>query len=204
MLITMLCFSRYRIAAKYSNKRVFQHWCKEGCRTTSWKDLMPQRAHDEGASNATFRWRVWCHLAKLHVCEVCKAFEYLEVIRYIGLLYKIYLISLPAYDHCIPTRLHSLVWKAITCRCLRVLLLQGFYRCMVTSPQKQLIWSLQKTMYLEDQVSQHDCVYIYTSIIRIAVSRITDKSAFFWGTGIFLEVLYTSTPIRLSISRNFS
>ena len=82
MLITMLCFSRYRIAAKYSNKRVFQHWCKEGCRTTSWKDLMPQRAHDEGASNATFRWRVWCHLAKLHVCEVCKAFEYLEVIRY--------------------------------------------------------------------------------------------------------------------------
>ena len=27
-------------------------------------------------------------MAKLHVCEVCKAFEYLEVIRYISLIVK--------------------------------------------------------------------------------------------------------------------
>ena len=72
----------YRIAAKYSNESVFQHCFKEVCRITSWKDMMPQRAHDQGASNATFGWRLWYHLAKLHVCEVCKAFEYLEVIRY--------------------------------------------------------------------------------------------------------------------------
>ena len=43
---------------------------------------MPQRAHNQGAWNATFGWRVWYHLAKLHVCEVCKAFECFEVIRY--------------------------------------------------------------------------------------------------------------------------
>ena len=43
---------------------------------------MPQCAHNQDASNATFGWRIWCHLAKLHVCEVRKAFEYLEVIRY--------------------------------------------------------------------------------------------------------------------------
>ena len=40
-------------------------------------------AHNQGASNATFGWRIWYHLAKLHVCEIRKAFEYLEVIRYI-------------------------------------------------------------------------------------------------------------------------
>ena len=73
----------YRIAAKYSNKSVFQHWFKERCRMISWKYLMPQHAHDQGASNATFGWRIWCHLAKLHVCEVLEAFEYLEVIRYV-------------------------------------------------------------------------------------------------------------------------
>ena len=42
---------------------------------------MQQRAHDQGTSNATFGWRIWYNLAKLHVCEVRKAFEYLEVIR---------------------------------------------------------------------------------------------------------------------------
>ena len=75
----------YRIAAKYSNKRVFHHWFHEGCRITLWKGLMPQRAHDQGAFNATLRWRIWCHLAKLHVCESRKAFECLEVIRYVVL-----------------------------------------------------------------------------------------------------------------------
>ena len=43
--------------------------------------MMSKRAHNQGASNATFGWRVWHHLAKLHVCEVHKAFEYLEVIN---------------------------------------------------------------------------------------------------------------------------
>ena len=72
----------YRIAAKYSNENVFQHWFEEWCRIPSWKDLMSQRAHDEGASNATFGWWIWYHLAKLHVYEIRRAFEYLEVIRY--------------------------------------------------------------------------------------------------------------------------
>ena len=73
----------YCIAAKYSNKSVFQHWFKEGCRKRLWKDVMPQRAHDQGGSIATFGWRIWYHLAKLHVYEVRKVFEYLEVMRYI-------------------------------------------------------------------------------------------------------------------------
>ena len=76
-----MCFE-YRIAAKYSNRSMFQHWLKEGRSITSWKCLMPRRAQAEGASNATLGGRVWYHLAKLHVCEVRKAFEYLEVIRY--------------------------------------------------------------------------------------------------------------------------
>ena len=75
------CSVEYRIAAKYSNNSVFQHSFKEGCRITSWKDLMRQRAHDQGAAHATVRWRIWYHLAKLHVCEIRKAFEYLQVIR---------------------------------------------------------------------------------------------------------------------------
>ena len=45
---------------------------------------MPQRAHNQGESNATFGWRICYHLAKLHVYEVCKAFEYLGVIRYLS------------------------------------------------------------------------------------------------------------------------
>ena len=43
----------YAIAAKYSNKSVFQHWFKAGCRIPSQKDLMPQREHVEDDSNAT-------------------------------------------------------------------------------------------------------------------------------------------------------
>ena len=77
-----MCSSAYRIAAKYSNKSVFQHLIKEECIIILWKYLIPQRAHHQGASNATFAWRIWYHLAKLHVCKVHKAFEYLEVIRY--------------------------------------------------------------------------------------------------------------------------
>ena len=42
---------------------------------------MLQRACNQGASNATFGWRIWHQLAKLRVFEVRKAFEYLEVIR---------------------------------------------------------------------------------------------------------------------------
>ena len=72
--------ANYRIAAMYSNKDVFQHWFKKRCRITSWKDLMPQCAHHQGASNATFGSRIWHHLAKLNGCEVRKAFEYFEVI----------------------------------------------------------------------------------------------------------------------------
>ena len=44
---------------------------------------MPSSAQNQGASNATFGWRILYHSAKLHVCEVCTAFEYLQVIRYI-------------------------------------------------------------------------------------------------------------------------
>ena len=51
----------YRTAAKYSNKSVFQYCLNEECRITSWKDLVPQRAHDQGASNTTFGWRIWYH-----------------------------------------------------------------------------------------------------------------------------------------------
>ena len=36
----------------------------------------------QGASDAIFRCSIRRHLVKLHVCKVCKALEYLEVIRY--------------------------------------------------------------------------------------------------------------------------
>ena len=72
----------YCIAAKYSNKRVSQHWFQEGCRIALRKDLMPQRAHNQGDSNAIFGWRIWYNSAKLHICEVRKAFDYQEVLRY--------------------------------------------------------------------------------------------------------------------------
>ena len=37
----------------FKQKR-FSHWFKEGCRVASWTDLMPERAYNQGASNATF------------------------------------------------------------------------------------------------------------------------------------------------------
>ena len=43
---------------------------------------MPQYAQQQGASDAIFGCAIRRHLVKLHVCKVCTAFEYLEVIRY--------------------------------------------------------------------------------------------------------------------------
>ena len=70
---------------------------------------MSQRAHNEGAWNATFGWRIWYHLANLHVCEVCKAFEYLEVIRY---------VNIPILESSLDCRTFTLVLSALWNRCL--------------------------------------------------------------------------------------
>ena len=43
---------------------------------------MPKCTQELCALNATFGWSIGQCLAKLHACEVCKACEYVEVIRY--------------------------------------------------------------------------------------------------------------------------
>ena len=47
---------------------------------------MSQCAQEQGDSNAIFGWSTRQRLAKLHVCEVCEAFERLEVIQYPAVL----------------------------------------------------------------------------------------------------------------------
>ena len=68
----------YRIAAKYSNKSVFQHWFQERCRTTLWKKVDATACTRSRCFECNLRMENMMSLAKLHVCEVRKAFEYLE------------------------------------------------------------------------------------------------------------------------------
>ena len=63
---------------KYS-KTFFQHCLGRDADYHGW--YMLRCTHEQGATNATFRWSIGHHLEKLHVCEVCTAYEYLEVIQ---------------------------------------------------------------------------------------------------------------------------
>ena len=66
-----------------STKSVLQHWFKEGCIIQSWTEVVLQCAQEQCVSNTSFECGIANHLAKLRVCKVWKAFEYLEVIRYV-------------------------------------------------------------------------------------------------------------------------
>ena len=56
----------YRMTGKYSNKSVFQHWFKEGCRIPIVNRLHASVCTRARSSKTTFRRSTWHHLAKLH------------------------------------------------------------------------------------------------------------------------------------------
>ena len=74
-------FSTYSNEDSTYWKRFVQRWFINSYSIPLWANFMPQRAQEQGASNATFGWSIWHDVAKLHVREDCKAFEYLEVIQ---------------------------------------------------------------------------------------------------------------------------
>ena len=116
---------------------------------------MSQRAHNQGASNVTFRWRIWCHLAKIHVCAVCKAFEYLEVIRY---------VNTPISESSLDCRALTLVMSA-----LWNWWLQAVVTCIPYLSRTKLLKSLQNLLithmvgafYCSDGVSRYKIVVLY-------------------------------------------
>ena len=72
---------RYRMTATHSEHSVFQHWFKQRCRMLPWTDSMLLCVHDQGSSNASSAWSIEHHFAKLFVREVCRAFEWMVVVR---------------------------------------------------------------------------------------------------------------------------